>query len=531
MQTHFLYKDLLNLNVGVLLIVMSVFLYMRNRISLSIFILMAGALVLRLFIIKLDPFLYVWDEEFHALVAKNMMTNPFKPMLYANPLPYYNSDSWVSSHIWLHKGPVFLWLITISFKIFGMNEVALRIPSILLTALMIPLLFRIGKLLVSEKVGYYTSFLFATANYQLEMVTGIIPSDHNDVVFILFICASFWAWFEFQNSGKRYWIFLIGLFSGLAVDTKWVMGFLVFFCWLLTIISNKEKRNQFGSYRALSKGILISIVIGMPWYIYAFIRFPSEMSATLKSYSDHLTKIVESHSGNGFYHLNLLGEQYGWVVPFIILPSLYFLYKAIEKKSDFKIILIAWLLFVEIFYSIACTKMPLFTIIVAPIIYLALGNFMLLGVDWLIIRIGKYKAILVFLIFLIIGFLNININEIEGHHTDVGLMVSQREEYMHNATIFKNIAIELPKKDYVLFNCKDAIRAMFYTGMTAYQDIPDDSVCGKLKKQGTKLAVFNDGKLPKYVLDDPEILKLNYAVIPLYICTNQDINIEGSEKK
>jgi hypothetical protein len=53
-----------------------------------------------------------------------------------------------------------------------------------------------------------------------------------------------------------------------------------------------------------------------------------------------------------------------------------------------------------------------------------------------------------------------------------------------------------------------------YIGMTAYQDIPDNTICNKLEKRGIKLAVFNDGKLPKYILDDPEILKLNYTIMP-----------------
>jgi len=42
-----------------------------------------GALGVRIFAAMLDPFLNTWDEQFHALVAKNMMANPFKPMLYA----------------------------------------------------------------------------------------------------------------------------------------------------------------------------------------------------------------------------------------------------------------------------------------------------------------------------------------------------------------------------------------------------------------------------------------------------------------
>jgi len=468
---------------------------------------------LRYFMVKMDPFIYTWDEEFHALVAKNMMANPFKPMLYMNPVLPYDANMWVANHIWLHKGPAFLWLIAISFKIFGVNELALRLPSILLSILLIPILFRMGKILVNEKVGYLTAFLFATANCQLEMVTGIFPSDHNDMAFLFFVCASFWAWLEFQNSGKTRWILLIGLFSGLAADTKWVMGFLVFFCWLLAIILNKEKRRQLISYSAFIKSSLVAFIVSASWYVYAFIRFPAEMAATLADYSRHFTSVVEDHSGGGFYHLDLLSQHYGLIVPFIILPSFYFLYKGLGNKNAYKILLISWFLAVEIFYAIARTKMFLFTIIIAPVIYLSLGNFIALAFDYLTLRIHKYKVVLLFLFTAFIGFSNIGINEIEGHHTGTGLMVYQREKYIHNSTIFKDIATKFPKKDYVIFNSEDAIQLMFYTGMTAYNNIPDNNTCYTLEKSGINIAIINDGKLPEYILNDNKIVKLDYILM------------------
>jgi len=48
--------------------------------------------------------------------------------------------------------------------------------------------------------------------------------------------------------------------------------------------------------------------------------------------------------------------------------------------------------------------------------------------------------------------------------------------------------------------------------MTAYNNIPDNVTCDSLEKNGIKLAVFNDGKLPVYILNDNKILKLNYDI-------------------
>ncbi len=514
-ETHFRSNDILTMLLGFGFIFSSILVFLKGRIKLGLLFLSVGGFILRFFIIKLDPFIYTWDEEFHALVAKNMMTGPLKPMLYANPVLPYAVSNWCCNHVWLHKGPVFLWLIAISLKFFGANEIALRLPSIIMSTLMIVLLFRMGKLLVNRSVGYFAAFLFATANYQLEMCSGIIPSDHNDVAFMFFVCASFWAWIEYQSSGKIYWIIIIGLFSGLAVDTKWIMGFLVFFCWLLTVILDSEKRKQWHSYKDLLKSFLIALFVSASWYVYALIRFPAEMVATFKSYSDTFFTVVENHSGGWYFHLDLLSVHYGWIVPFVLLLCFYFFYKTLGKRNNFKILLVSWFLFVEIFYAFAQTKMPLFTIIVAPVVYLSVGNGLLLAVEYFSMKIERFRMPILLVCIVLIGFYNTGIGEIEGHHTNTGLMVYQREKYIHNAAIFRDVAKKLPQKDYTIFNCKDfnAVQLMFYSGITSYDYIPDSIICSNLKKSGIKIAVFDDGRLPSYIAKDNTILKLDYKIM------------------
>src|SRR5688572_1561849 len=115
----------------------SVAFFIRNKISWSIALLVLGSFFLRLEMASLDPFLHNWDERFHALVSKNMMEDPFRPMLYKHPALPYDYTSWCCNHIWIHKQPLFLWQMAGSMKIFGVNEVALRLPSVIMGALMV----------------------------------------------------------------------------------------------------------------------------------------------------------------------------------------------------------------------------------------------------------------------------------------------------------------------------------------------------------------------------------------------------------
>src|SRR5215203_5533899 len=92
---------------------------------------------LRFYISWKEPFLHDWDERFHALVARNLMDHPFKPMLRKNPIDNYDPNSWCCNHIWLHKQPLFMWQMALSMKIFGTSVLSMRLPSIIMGSLMI----------------------------------------------------------------------------------------------------------------------------------------------------------------------------------------------------------------------------------------------------------------------------------------------------------------------------------------------------------------------------------------------------------
>jgi 4-amino-4-deoxy-L-arabinose transferase-like glycosyltransferase len=116
---------------GLILIYVSVPIFLKYKTS-GVFLLVIGSMSLRIWAAQLDPFLNMWDEQFHALVAKNLSENFLYPVLLPDLEPYNSLNSWTIGHIWLHKQPFFLWLMALSIKLFGATEFAVRFPSILL---------------------------------------------------------------------------------------------------------------------------------------------------------------------------------------------------------------------------------------------------------------------------------------------------------------------------------------------------------------------------------------------------------------
>jgi len=117
------------------LLVLSFSFFKKSNFSYSVLALIVSGLLFRIFS-ALDPFLHAWDERYHALVAKNLLKHPLLPTLYDTPL--LDQDLlWVGGHIWLHKQPLTLWLISGSIYLFGNTDFAIRIPSIVLSTAMI----------------------------------------------------------------------------------------------------------------------------------------------------------------------------------------------------------------------------------------------------------------------------------------------------------------------------------------------------------------------------------------------------------
>lgn len=202
-KTYFSEIQLLFLLTGLFLVATSIIFHLKNKYTWAVLLLFLGALSIHFFAGLLDPFLNLWDERIHALVAKHLVNDPLYPVLYADPVVDIPYDRWDRFHIWLHKQPLFLWQIAISFKIFGYSELALRLPNIILSSILTLLAYRVGKLLISSRMGYYTAFLTSTSFYIIQLVSGQEGMDHNDMSFTFYVSASIWAWVEYVYSENK----------------------------------------------------------------------------------------------------------------------------------------------------------------------------------------------------------------------------------------------------------------------------------------------------------------------------------------
>jgi 4-amino-4-deoxy-L-arabinose transferase-like glycosyltransferase len=237
--------------------------------------------VLRIAAILADPFLHPWDERFHALVARNMITSPLVPILRVNPITdNYDKFMWCCNHVWVHKQPLFMWQMGLSMKVFGVSEWSMRLPSAIMGTLLILIIYRIAILInVKKQVALMVALLLACSNFHLQMIAGIHGMDHNDVAHGFYVLASIWALLEYQKSPKWYWMILVGVLAGAAILNKWLTGLLVYLVWAVLLLILMYKKHPVKKTNTLfykfSNSVLHCFCTMAVIYSLSFSRFSS----------------------------------------------------------------------------------------------------------------------------------------------------------------------------------------------------------------------------------------------------------------
>lgn len=467
----------------------------RNAALYAIFL---AGLSLRIYMAFLDPMLHDWDERFHALVAKNMIVHPFKPMLYIHQ--YFTTDlyNWTFNHIWLHKQPLFLWQMALSMKLFGVSEIAMRLPSVIMGSLMILLVYRICILATGNKVAALLSaLLLCFNNYYLNLISGREGMDHNDVAFGFYILASFWAYAEYLRRPMWRWVILIGLFAGGAVLNKWLTGIIVFAPWgVQTIISFLQTRKL--KLTHLLTAIAVCVIVFLPWQLYILYKFHDIALYEYTYNTKHIWEIVEGHAGDTWIYLNSFPDYFGWYANYLVPIGTVWVFFLKPVKWNYRLLLILPTVIVFCFFSfLAQTKIRGYFFMMAPFCIILAG----IGLQNIIDLFGRFRILAASIIILTCIYWTLNPKQINDYIHDV----NYREAKIYNTNIYKMLD-EIISRDITVVlnaNSQEHVDIMFYSSrLEAYHSDISKEEFERVTKNGMKIAAFDSREhypLPDYI--------------------------------
>lgn len=468
---------LITLSVSTFGLIFSAFFFVQQKYNFSLLLIILLGITLRVYTSS-DNYLHKWDERYHALVAKNMMQEPFTPKLYKNPVLSYDYTNWTGNHIWVHKQPFPLWSIALSFKIFGVNELALRIPSIVLTSIAIFLTFYIASFFFNEKVGVFAAFFYAVNGLIIEMSAGRVATDHPDVFFLFFIELAVFFSVMYIKKQKTYINILVGLSLGIAILCKWLPALIVLPIWVLLMFQNKEP------YKKILTNLLLIITVAclvfIPWQIYIHTAFPLEAKWESNYNMKHILEVLDGQGGGMFYFFEKLTINYGAL---IFLPLIYLLYKFYKNPKNYHFLaLIFWIFVPLIFFTLVKTKMQAYILFTAPALFIATAYFWEELNNWQIKGKLKYLQKILQLALLVLPLIYC----IE--RTKIFQNIDRNPTWVQE---LKNINNK--NENLVLINCPYPIETMFYTNCTAaYSYIPKKKKIDELEREGYTVIQFNE---------------------------------------
>jgi 4-amino-4-deoxy-L-arabinose transferase-like glycosyltransferase len=274
---------------------------------------------------------------------------------------------------WAGKPPFIMWLMSLAYQVFGVNNFASRLWSPVFGTLSLVLVFYLGKKLYNLYVGFLSALVLGT------FTTFYVFARHamTDVPFVFFMLASiyFLLLSEKRESANRYAV-LGGLFFGLAFMTKQIVALLI----LLIVFSyftatRRGIRFLFTKRFTLFWGV--GLLVFSPWVIYMSIRFGLEFWQFF-FVNDAIIRTVnpiEGHVGGYLYYFSYLvsNENLFWV---ILLPFAagFCAFNSVVKRIKEDTLVLVWMSIVLVVFTFAQTKLEWYILPAFPAFAIAVGS-------------------------------------------------------------------------------------------------------------------------------------------------------------
>lgn len=205
-----------------------------------------------------------YDEGYYAQAAQQMVLRGDYVTPYANGVRY------------LEKPPLMYWLTATSFRIFGITEFALRLPTALGVILLVWIVSLTAAHAWGNLAGAFSGLVMASAVGTYLFTREVL----HDIWLVFFIALAIFAFLRLYLSTERhwpYWFLFYLAFAGAVmckslVGIAFPLGIIILF-YLLAREHPKWKKFH------IVPGTLLFLILTIPWHCLAAIRNPGFLYA------------------------------------------------------------------------------------------------------------------------------------------------------------------------------------------------------------------------------------------------------------
>jgi 4-amino-4-deoxy-L-arabinose transferase-like glycosyltransferase len=297
------------------------------------------------------------DEGINAEAAREML----EAESYISPL--FNFELRTA------KPALLYWLQMVSYSLFGVNEFAARLPSVLAAMLTVLLTYELARRMFGASTGLLGGLVLASAIEFCMLAHAATP----DSALILFTVLTFYLFWIGSRNGRQWWYAPVGFAEGLACLTKGPIGLVAPAAAIgLFLIWNGEWKRLLN--RRMIWWFLAFFAAAAPWYILVTVE---TRGAWIRQFigRENVNRFMtplENHRGPFYYHFAALLVFFApWSI--FLGATIWHAVKEARtpdepaKSNDSREasrFLLCWVGTYLAFFSLAATKLPNY---VAPI--------------------------------------------------------------------------------------------------------------------------------------------------------------------
>jgi 4-amino-4-deoxy-L-arabinose transferase-like glycosyltransferase len=236
-----------------------------------------------------------------------------------------DSGDWITPRVWVHgehvpflgKPPLHIWATSLSIRLFGANEFAVRFPSLVGAFLIVTLMWVILRRYVDVDITH-SAVVMVSSCVLFFVLAGAVVIDMTLALCVTGSVLSYQAFLmETVRARKRLWSLGVFISLGLGFLTKGPVAVVMFgipvFLWTLL-----HKRWGTLKDHVWWAGILVFLGLTVPWFWLAEIRSPGFLKYFF--YNENLLRFVTHEYGDLYGRGHQL--PYGTAIAMLLLAGL-----------------------------------------------------------------------------------------------------------------------------------------------------------------------------------------------------------------
>ena len=259
----------------------------ENRYGLGIILLAA---------IFLLPFLGAFplidpDEPVYGQTAREMLA----------------AGDWLSPRIygqfWYDKPPLFYWLEMISYSLFGISDYTSRLPSAVMGIATVATVYVQSRAVFNKHIAFRAALILLTSVGFIYIAKAAVT----DMTLVFTLTFSMFAFYR-----KQYYLAYFG--CGLALLAKGPVGYAFPALIMLLYIAGTRRWSLLKEMK-IPQGILLAVLVGLPWYVYMYIVHGTDFTNVFIGYHNITRFAAPEHPGQNsifFFIPIVLGGLMPW---------------------------------------------------------------------------------------------------------------------------------------------------------------------------------------------------------------------------